>query len=236
LQSAALKQWEGNCGAGAGKFGTALEQIAETKGLESDESAKVDVGIESGARLSDALAGGFHPGTGGGDIGPAADQVDRGIGRDALRLKRGDRGTLDRQRAIGPGADQLGERMLFVGDGFVRGRKVGIGLRDPRLRLPKLGVAVETGSDPLLHQLQGLGTDVERALKIVALRVEGGEISISRSDSGSECKLRLIGLELGCLGVLSGGAQGSAVLAPEIEVERNPATDRAAAVPAARHG
>src|SRR6185503_11723554 len=62
LQSAALEQREGNCGAGAGKFGTALEQIAESDGLESDESAKVDVGIESGARLLDPLACGFDPG------------------------------------------------------------------------------------------------------------------------------------------------------------------------------
>ena len=135
LERAAVEQGEAYRGADASKAGAAGEQIAEPEGRQPDQRGQIDVGIESGACAS--LMRSAAPSTrarAGGDVGAAADQLDRRVGRNALRLQRADRRASDRQRAVGTVADQRGERVPGQRDRFVGRFEVGAGLRRCGLR------------------------------------------------------------------------------------------------------
>src|SRR6185369_9093134 len=61
LERATVEEGEAYRGADASKTGAAREEVAEAEGLQPDQGAQIDVGIESGTRFLDPLCRGLDP-------------------------------------------------------------------------------------------------------------------------------------------------------------------------------
>ena len=134
--------------------------------------------------------------------------------------KRRDARPLDGEAAIRSLADQRGERIAGQADRFLVRGEVVAGFRNAAFGLLQLGARVEADVDPLVDQLRGLAADLQRRFERVALTIELGEVGIGRGDAGGQNQPRLGQLIAGGFGVRSRGGQRRAVLAPQVEVER----------------
>ena len=74
--------------------------------------------------------------------------------------------------------------------------------------------------------------DFERRLQAVALGVKRSELGIGRGDAGRDRQPRLVEFVARGSGLGLGGARGGAILAPQVEVEREGDAGGAAVVPA----
>jgi hypothetical protein len=216
-------------------IGTAGGQVAQTQRLNPDHAHQVDVGIER--RAGHAHAGGsrFGPGARGGDIGAAADQVQRQVRGQALRRQRRQARQRDGIAARRWRPDQHRQRMARQRDGFVGGDQIGTRHGDRGFGLALLGTGIQAIEHPLAHQLRGILAQLQGLSAHVTRGGSAGQRGIGIGNAGGDGETRGLRLEPGGLRFGRRGTQGGPVLAEEIQLVTHAERGTAGVVPALGH-
>ena len=190
---------------------------ADTEGRETDQRGDADVVVEGRASFLDAARTGFGGRTIGGDVRAAPDQVDRSIGRNALRDEGRDCWRwIDRPRS-GP--------CVSAASAFrVRPIASSLAARSSRAsetRRPRPASARRAYRDRYGPALTALPSRCGSAAQIRACRAGDtaarGRHRLKRCGSQTASLGQLVA---GGLGVRSRCSQRRAILAPQVEVER----------------
>jgi hypothetical protein len=120
--------------------------------------------------------------------------------------------------AVRPGAHQRGKAMASQIDLFIQRGQFALGCGQPRTRAFHRAAVLQPLIAALAGQRQSLAADVDGAGGGIALGMQGSEVGISRSDPRRHRQARGGCLGPGSGGVLLGGVQPGAVLAPEVQL------------------
>ena len=192
-------------------------EVAEPERLQADQPHQVDVGIEARARHGDPLCSSFGPEPCRCDIGAAADEIEREIGRQSGRCKRVGRGQGNRRAALRPGAEQRGDAVAGEGDGLVGRGQIAACQRHTGIGLALLTACIEPTGHAAADERRHFFALLHRGQLHLALGGKPRKVGISGGYRGGEHQPRGARLDRCGLTLRSCGPQRSAVLAEEIQ-------------------
>ncbi len=211
----------------AADTGTAFIEHVQAKGMHTQKGDEVDVRVELGLLLPDAL---FlcldHP--------PCRDNIrtsPQQVGRKGLRQPKTpiqpDSRTLDAEAAIRPGPQQRGQTIALQADLFLLRQQFRLGPGLTRLGLIQPAQVFQTVRKPLMKEVYRLTANFDRARQRLAHREQAGQFGVIHRHCGCQGEAYLG--EFGTTGfkLRHCRRQSGPVLTPEIElpaeIERNPA-------------
>ena len=231
-QASAIEQRQRDRRPDAADVRSVLAQQVQPQRLHADKGRQVDVGVELGALLLDpaGLRLGLEPACD--HIGPPAQQVERELRRQAERLLELDAGPLDRQSAVGSGADQQRNPVPLQADLFVELQQRALGGRAPGVGLAHAGAVFHPVVEALGQQGGGLAAHLDRLQRRVAAGEQPAQLGVGAGDARRQQQACLG--PFGLAGLALGGRcrQRGAVAAPEVELPAEVQRRAAVVVPA----